>query len=513
MLHAEKVGRERARKFITAPMSDARGVIGSAQGIAFTMLKTVKTVNTVNTVNTFNTVNAVIAVTAVLAVAGATTLAHGHGSLSQPISRVYSGFQEGPQSPQSAAVQAAIEVGGTQPFYDWNEVVNFYPGTPMQQMHAPYEDFIPDGKIASGGNFKYRGLDLVRDDWPATPMSAGPFELVWYATTPHDPSVFHAWITSADWNPLMPLTWDKLEPLTLGPVMKVGNEYRINTIIPARTGKHCIYSIWQRLDPVGEGFYAVSDVDFGAGPVFECPADLDRSGRVDGGDLGALLGAWGPCAAPCAADLDGSGRVDGADLGELLGAWGICGPDCDGDGISDAEAIASGAPDCNLNGVPDSCEALEDCDGNGVPDLCAILRGEVDDCNMNLVPDSCEIADGGDANGDGFLDDCQVFGLTWTWNVSNDWGSGFVGHLTIHNGSDEMIHGWTLQFDTPGYTIGSLWDCVLISQQGGIVTVANETWNGHIHEGESVTIGFVGVGPAAPPTSVIMNQSPVLPGP
>lgn len=54
-----------------------------------------------------------------------------------------------------------------------------------------------------------------------------------------------------------------------------------------------------------------------------CPADLDGNAQVDGGDLGGLLGQWGPCHG-CAADLNGDGLVDGADLGSLLGAWGPC---------------------------------------------------------------------------------------------------------------------------------------------------------------------------------------------
>lgn len=438
-----------------------------------------------------------------------TSIAVAHGSLSQPISRIYSGFLEDPQSPDSAAVQDAIAIGGTQPFYDWNEVVNFHPGTPAQQMMVPYHLSIPDGEIASGGNFKYRGLDQVRDDWPTTPMSAGPNEFVFYVTTPHDPSVFRAWITSADWHPLLPLNWAQLEELDLGPVMLMGNEYRFNTIIPARTGKHCIYVIWQRLDPVGEGFYSLSDVDFGSAPTKECPADLNEDGSIDGSDLAVVLGAWGSAGG----DLTGDGTTDGDDLTMILGAWGACGPDCDGNGVTDAAEIAGGAPDCNVNGIPDACEELDDCDGDGVVDLCAILAGEVNDCNMNLVPDSCEIAAGGDVNGDGFLDDCQLFGLTWEWSVSGQWPGGFTGHLTIHNGSDEMIHGWTLAFNTPGYTVGPMWDCVLVSQQGGTVTVANETWNGHVHPGDSVTIGFNGIGTPAPPTSVILNQSTVLPGP
>jgi probable HAF family extracellular repeat protein len=58
-------------------------------------------------------------------------------------------------------------------------------------------------------------------------------------------------------------------------------------------------------------------------PVTECDADLDGDASVHGADLGALLSAWGECAA-CPADLTGDGLVDGADLGVLLAAWGAC---------------------------------------------------------------------------------------------------------------------------------------------------------------------------------------------
>jgi len=53
-----------------------------------------------------------------------------------------------------------------------------------------------------------------------------------------------------------------------------------------------------------------------------CAGDLDGDGRVNGADLGELLGAWG--SADPMADLNADGFVDGADLGELLGAWGDC---------------------------------------------------------------------------------------------------------------------------------------------------------------------------------------------
>lgn len=55
-----------------------------------------------------------------------------------------------------------------------------------------------------------------------------------------------------------------------------------------------------------------------------CPADLTGDGRVDGTDLGVLLGAAGGTGDIDGADLNGDGIVDGSDLGLLLAAWGDC---------------------------------------------------------------------------------------------------------------------------------------------------------------------------------------------
>jgi len=49
-------------------------------------------------------------------------------------------------------------------------------------------------------------------------------------------------------------------------------------------------------------------------------ADLNNDGRIDGSDLGILLGAWGSCA-ECWADMNHDGHVNGSDLGILLGSW------------------------------------------------------------------------------------------------------------------------------------------------------------------------------------------------
>ncbi len=57
-----------------------------------------------------------------------------------------------------------------------------------------------------------------------------------------------------------------------------------------------------------------------ASPVL---ADLNNDLKVDGGDLGILLGDWGVVPfGGCLSDLNGDGVVDGGDLGIMLGQWG-----------------------------------------------------------------------------------------------------------------------------------------------------------------------------------------------
>jgi len=55
-------------------------------------------------------------------------------------------------------------------------------------------------------------------------------------------------------------------------------------------------------------------------PIGGLLGDFNSDGRVNGNDLGTLLGQWGSCAG-CSADFNGDGHVDGNDLGSLLGAW------------------------------------------------------------------------------------------------------------------------------------------------------------------------------------------------
>jgi hypothetical protein len=54
-------------------------------------------------------------------------------------------------------------------------------------------------------------------------------------------------------------------------------------------------------------------------------ADFNGDGVVDGGDIGLLIAAWGPCPlSTCPYDLNGDENVDGGDLGLFLNYWGPC---------------------------------------------------------------------------------------------------------------------------------------------------------------------------------------------
>jgi predicted carbohydrate-binding protein with CBM5 and CBM33 domain len=179
-----------------------------------------------------------------------------HGTMNSPFSRVYKCWQEGPESPDSAACAAAVAAGGTQALYDWNEVSQLEAGGRHQQI-------IPDGQLCSAGRSKYRGLDLARADWPATSISAGSRTLTYHATAPHLYGTFTFYITRAGWSPTQPLRWSDL--VQLASYTQNNPTWSWNVNIPSRSGRHVIYSIWQRFNGSNEAFYTCSDVNFGGG--------------------------------------------------------------------------------------------------------------------------------------------------------------------------------------------------------------------------------------------------------
>ena len=205
--------------------------------------------------------SAAVLVAAPIAIAGLTaTPANAHGTLGDPISRIAACYQEGPENPQSEMCVRLVEENGTQPLYDWHEVS-------LGQAAGQHREIIPDGRLCSAGRDKYSALDNP-GDWASTAITSLPsgtdhtFEYT--AAVPHVGYIEY-YVTTDDWDPETPLTWDELEsePFAVDdrPVA-VDGKYTMTARLPEKSGQHLIYTIWQRTDSP-EAFYSCSDVTFG----------------------------------------------------------------------------------------------------------------------------------------------------------------------------------------------------------------------------------------------------------
>ncbi|MGW0749584.1 lytic polysaccharide monooxygenase auxiliary activity family 9 protein, partial [Streptomyces sp. NPDC002587] len=200
---------------------------------------------------------AVIGLAPLALAAFAAAPAAAHGSMTDPVSRVAACYAEGPESPRSAACKAAVAASGTQAFYDWNAVN-------IANAAGKSKTLIPDGQLCSAGNAKYKGLDLARADWPASPMAAGAHTFRYKGTAPHKGS-FELYVTKDGYDPAKPLKWSDLEPAPFAKATDPGmqnGDYVFSGTVPNKSGRHLIYSIWQRSDSP-EAFYTCSDVVFG----------------------------------------------------------------------------------------------------------------------------------------------------------------------------------------------------------------------------------------------------------
>jgi len=213
---------------------------------------------------------------AILGSVAASGTAFAHGTLSKPSSRVYSCYQGNPENPTNPACAAAKAIGGAQPFYDWA-------GINQAAANGNHQAVVPDGELCSGGNSKYRGLDLSRSDWQTTPIrgdARGRYTFEYKAPAPHATRDWKFYVTREGWQPGSPLRWADLEEFcTLGNVPLSGHVYHLYCPLPKRTGQHVIYNTWQRSDSA-EAFYTCADVRFEGGGGVNPPPQWQDAGPV-----------------------------------------------------------------------------------------------------------------------------------------------------------------------------------------------------------------------------------------
>ena len=215
-----------------------------------------------------------------LAVVAATALgpgvpAHAHGSPTTPISRT-AACAAGGGSTGTAACRAARKANGGD--------LGSFDNLRIAGVNGRDRAVVPDGELCSGGLDDFRGLDLPRDDFPATRVTAGGTLTVRYrATIPHA-GEFRIFLTRAGYDPGKRLRWADLgsEPLVrvTDPPLTDGT-YRMKVELPAgRTGRHLLYVVWET-SSTPDTYYSCSDLVFpaSAAPVAEPTATRTKAPR------------------------------------------------------------------------------------------------------------------------------------------------------------------------------------------------------------------------------------------
>ncbi|MEU7008288.1 lytic polysaccharide monooxygenase [Streptomyces sp. NPDC046332] len=186
------------------------------------------------------------------------SVAGAHGAVFNPVSRVAACYAEGPESPDSQVCKDLVADSGTQPLYDWNEVN-------IANANGQHQVVIPDGKLCSANREKYRALDWARTDWPATAVGPGSFDFKVRVTAAHS-GTMTVYITKQGFDPTKPLKWSDLDATPVAtyatPRTSADGYYNFTGTLPARTGRHIVYKVWQRNDSP-EAFYSCSDVTYG----------------------------------------------------------------------------------------------------------------------------------------------------------------------------------------------------------------------------------------------------------
>ena len=212
---------------------------------------------------------------ATVSIAGVSQSILAHGTITEPASRVYNCYQENPENPTSDACKAAAATSGSQGFYDWN-------GVRQGNANDNHRAVVKDGELCSGGDPDYfGGLDLARNDWVAVDVTSGDYTFNWSNTAPHATAYVDYYITQESYDVTTPLYWDNLEFLCRNGATGAEPSSSHTCRLPERTGKHIVYSIWQRSDSP-EAFYACVDVSY------------DGTTNPPNGNLSPVANANGP---------------------------------------------------------------------------------------------------------------------------------------------------------------------------------------------------------------------------
>jgi chitin-binding protein len=176
-----------------------------------------------------------------------------HGAPTSPISRS-AACAGGGSKTGTAACKAALKANGGA-FGGFDDIR--VPGVDGND-----KKFVPDGKLCAGGLSNFKGLDIARDDFPATSVTGGKTLSIKYRATIAHKGSFRVYITRQSYSPTRKLTWGDLvsKPLTdvTDPPL-TGGAFRFSVKLPERTGRQILFIVWQTSN-TPDTYYSCSDL-------------------------------------------------------------------------------------------------------------------------------------------------------------------------------------------------------------------------------------------------------------
>ncbi|MFI1398149.1 lytic polysaccharide monooxygenase [Streptomyces sp. NPDC020681] len=186
-----------------------------------------------------------------------------HGAPTIPVSRSVACVPETGRYLGTPACSAAAAASDPGALYEWDNVR-------VTDAEGKKRKRIPDGRLCSAGQSKFRGLDLARDDWPVTELIPGADFAFRYATTVQTPGRFELYVTNDDYDSQKPLKWSHLETepfLTVTDPVPDASAYTFTGQLPMdKVGRHLILTVWRNSD-MPDTYYSCSDVHFRADDI------------------------------------------------------------------------------------------------------------------------------------------------------------------------------------------------------------------------------------------------------
>jgi endo-1,4-beta-xylanase len=102
----------------------------------------------------------------------------------------------------------------------------------------------------------------------------------------------------------------------------------------------------------------------------------------------------------------------------------------------------------------------------------------------------------------------QPGACTATYRMTNSWGGGFQGEVTVANNGTATLSGWTVQLTLAGgQTIANVWNGVNTGTSGAI-SVRNAAYNGSLGANASTSFGFLVNGGTSTAPGAVTCTSP-----